>query len=262
MNNPTVIIHTYNEEKNIRSCIESAKKLTSTIIVVDMQSSDKTVEISQKEGALVVSFPYSKYVEPAREFGIKQSKTDWVFLLDADERITDELAKEIKQTIHHSKSTHTYYKVPRKEFFAQKIWLRHGGLWPNYQTRFINKKYFVSWPKEIHSFPTIKGEVGYLHNPLLHFSKNDYGEIVNKTIIFEDIESDLLFKADKATSTFIFFRKFAGELYRRLLKNLGFLDGTIGIIESVYQAFSKTITYLYLYEKKYKLLSRTLRSLS
>lgn len=238
-----------------------------------MQSVDKTVKICQEEGALIFSFPYSKYVEPAREFGIKQSKTSWVFLLDADERITDELANEIKFALNKTDSVDesskktgsvktTHYKIPRKELFAQKIWLKHGGWWPNYQTRLINRKYLTSWPKEIHSSPTIRGEAGYLHRPLLHFSKNDYGEIVNKTIVFEDMESDLLFRADKPASTLIFFRKFAGEFFRRLVKNLGFLDGTIGIIESIYQAFSKTITYLYLYEKKYRLQSRPLRSLS
>jgi len=80
--------------------------------------------------------------------------------------------------------------------------------------------------------------------------------MVEKTIIFEDIESSLLFKASKKVKTSTFFRKFLGELYRRLIRSFGFLDGEIGIIESIYQAFSKTITYIYLYEK-----SRTIRSL-
>lgn len=74
--------------------------------------------------------------------------------------------------------------------------------------------------------------------------------MVQKTLIFEDIESELLCKANKPVSTITFFRKFLGELFRRFFANSGFLDGKIGIIESVYQAYSKTITYLLLYEKK------------
>jgi hypothetical protein len=89
-----------------------------------------------------------------------------------------------------------------------------------------------------------------LKNAFLHYSKNDYEQIVKKTINFEDIESELLFKADKPVNTLTFFRKFLGELYRRMFKASGYKDGTIGVIESIYQAFSKTITYLYLYEKK------------
>lgn len=74
--------------------------------------------------------------------------------------------------------------------------------------------------------------------------------MVEKTIIYEEIEAELLFKAGRKVSTLTFFRKFFGELYRRLLKRIGFMDGPIGIIEGIYQAHSKTITQLFLYEKK------------
>ena len=74
--------------------------------------------------------------------------------------------------------------------------------------------------------------------------------MVDKTINFENIESDLLLKANKPVATITFFRKFFGELFRRLIVKKGFMDGIIGIMESIYQAFSKTITYLLLYEKK------------
>ena len=270
MANITIIIYTHNEEGNIRDCINSAQFLTEKIIVIDMKSTDKTVKIAKSIDVSVFNFPKSDYVEPAREFGIKQATTDWVFILDADERITEESAEEIKNMISvgndpcvvpvgHRGPTlqNAYYKIPRQNIFANVKWLKHGGWWPDYQIRLINKKYFVSWPKRIHSTPEIKGKFGYLKNPLTHYFHGDLGNMVKKTIIFEDIESELLYKAGKKTATKTFFRKFLAELYRRLIKNLGFLDGPFGIIESIYQAFSKTITYLFLYEK-----SRTLRSLS
>ena len=134
-----------------------------------------------------------------------------------------------------------------KNIFARIKWLKHGGWWPDHQIRLINKKYFTSWPKRIHSTPRIKGDFGYLKNPFIHYFHVDLSGMVKKTIIFEDIESDLLYKAGKKSSTLTFCRKFLAELYRRLIKNLGFLDGAFGIIESLYQAFSKTITYLFLY---------------
>ena len=76
--------------------------------------------------------------------------------------------------------------------------------------------------------------------------------MVDKTIVFEDIESNLLFKAGRPVNVPIFFRKYFAELTRRLIKGAGFLDGPLGIIESIYQAYSKTITQLFLYEKKQK----------
>jgi len=246
----TVLINTFNEEKNIIQCLDSALLLTNSILVVDMESTDKTIELIKNSKAEILYFPKSNYVEPAREFGINKVKSDWVFILDADERMTKELAEEIKSKI--SKFDNSYYKIPRKNIFSNIKWFSHGGWWPDYQTRLINKKSFVKWPKRIHSTPTIKGNFGYLKNPLIHYFHGDLTNMVKKTVIFEDIESELLYKAGKKTTTKTFFRKYFAELYRRLIKNLGFLDGSLGIIESIYQAFSKTMTYLFLFEKQNK----------
>lgn len=269
----SVVIHSLNEEKNIEDCINSAKLLTDKILLVDMESSDKTVDIASSLKIPVFNFPKTNYVEPAREFGISKAKTDWVLILDADERITPELAIEILDIIGQSQIESdkispnktdsirlnpiksdfiSHYKIPRRNIFAGKKWLKHGGWWPDYQIRLINKKYFIEWPKRIHATPHIKGEMGYLKNPLLHYFHGDLSRMVQKTVVFEDIESDLLFKANRPANTLIFFRKHIAELFRRLIKNLGFLDGPFGIIESIYQAFSKTITYLFLYEKQNK----------
>lgn len=245
-NKISIIIYTYNEENNIKLCIKSAQLLIDNIIVIDMESTDNTVSLAKKNGANVYSFPFSYYVEPAREFGINQAKTDWVFILDADERITEELKTEIANRTQAIAA----YKIPRKNIFGKTKWLRHGGWWPDYQIRLINKQSFKGWPKAIHSTPLIEDEIGHLKTPLLHYFHGDFEKMVDKTIIFENIEADLLYKAGRRSDTLIFFRKFVAELYRRLIKNFGFLDGNIGIMESIYQAFSKTITYLYLYEKK------------
>ena len=252
MKNISIIIHSYNSG-NIIECILSAKLLTNNVFVIG--------EEKKELGVTYIPFPNQEIVEPAREFGISQVKTDWVFLLDADEKMTTELAQEIKSVIDQNLSEISYYKVPRKEIVFGKKWLKHGGWWPNYQIRLIKKSAFVSWPKTIHSTPVINGQGGYLRNGLLHYSQNDIEEIVNRTINFESKESYLLFKAGKQANVLVFFRKFCGELWRRLLIGLGFLDGEIGIIESIYQAFSKTITYIFLYEKRIKK-GGTLRSLS
>ncbi|MCX6732204.1 MAG: glycosyltransferase family 2 protein [Candidatus Roizmanbacteria bacterium] len=248
MNNISVLIQTHNEDRHIRECITSAKFLSQEVVVVDMESTDRTEEIAKESGALVISFPFSHYVEPGRAFGIQQIKTDWVFILDADERITPELAAEIKRIVPHTENT--YFKVPRKNMFGGVKWLRRGGWWPDEQMRLIKLSAFESWPTQIHSTPLIKGEVGHLNNAFLHYFHGNVETMVKKTLLFEDIESNLLFEANKPVTTLTFFRKFYGELGRRLFQRVGFLDGTVGIIESIYQAYSKTITYLLLYEKK------------
>lgn len=243
----TVLIQTYNEENQIEECIKSARLLCSTILVIDTESTDKTPELAKKMGATVFSFPFNRYVEPARNFGISKVQTEWVFLLDADERITEELRDEILQL----EGSVTHYKLRRKNIFAGKKWLQYGGWYSkeDLQTRLIKKSAFREWPTAIHSTPKIDGEAEILTSPLLHYFHTDLKSMVAKTAVYEDVESDLLFEAKKPVSTSTFFRKFIGELYRRLIKWQGFRDGTLGVIESVYQAYSKTITYLFLYEK-------------
>lgn len=245
MGDLTVVIYSF-FSPGIRECIKSARLLTNNIVIVG--------EETRRLGVPVITFSNPGIVEPARAFGIKQAHTPWVFLLDADERISRPLVEEIKEKIKNR--SYGYYQVPRKEILFHTHWLKYGGWWPNYQTRLIQTALFADWPKHIHATPKIKGKKGLFLEPLVHYSQNDFSEIVDRTIMFEDHESELLYKASRSASTLIFFRKFLGELFRRLLWWQGFRDGTIGIIESIYQAFSKTITYLFLYEK-----SRPIRSL-
>ncbi len=250
-NTITIIINSYNNESLITECIESAYLLTDSIVVVDMESTDQTVVIAKKLGATVTSFPPSRYVEPARMAGIANAPRDWVCILDTDERITLQLADEIKKTVATADELTTHFRIPRKNMFGKSTWLKHGGWWPDHQIRLIKKSALIEWPARIHSTPQIEGMGGQLQSPLIHYFHGDVEGMVRKTAVFEDIESTLLHNAKRSVTVFTFFRKFLGELFRRLIKQQGFLDGKFGLLESIYQAFSKTITWLFLYEKIY-----------
>lgn len=243
----SIIIHTFNESRMIADCIKSAQSLSKDITVYDSQSTDNTVRIAVKHGARVYKMAHFKYVEPARKLSIEKSLGDWVFILDADERISADLAREITQTIKKKQFSH--FQIPRKNYFGRLKWLKYGGWYPDLVVRLIRRKDFVNWPKEIHSTPAVMGKRGTLKNPLTHYFHPSLENMVSKTAVYEDIESDLLYKAGKKANTLVFFRKFFGELGRRLLLRGGFRDGTYGVIESIYQAFSKTVTYIFLYEK-------------
>lgn len=243
----TVVLTFYNEEHHMRACIENAQKLTDSIVLVDTHSTDASARIAKEMGYTVISAPYTKYVEPTRNFAISHVKTDWSFILDADERFSLELMKEIRETLPTTDKTH--FKITKKNLFAGKWWLRHGGWNADSMIRCIKTDSFVTWPPEIHSTPVIKGDQGHFTALLDHHIHPSLENMVEKTALYEDMESNLLHKAGRAVSVPIFFRKFFGELYRRLIKHSGYLDGIPGIIESIYQAYSKTVTYLYLYEK-------------
>lgn len=257
--NITAIVNTFNEERHIEKCIDSLLGLSAKIIVVDSGSTDQTIQVAKKCGVEVREVRRFQYVEQIREMSIDFVKDGWILILDADERITPELKSEILKIVQDQNySQYTHFKLPRKNIFGENVdiskrtWLKHGGWWPDYQLRLFQKDAFISWPDHIHSNPKFKGPLGHLSHPIQHFIVSSLEGMVLKTLLFEDIESDLLYKANKKVHTLTFFRKFLGELYRRLIKHHGYLDGTVGIIESIYQAYSKTITYLFLYEKQHE----------
>ncbi|OGK16512.1 hypothetical protein A2690_04140 [Candidatus Roizmanbacteria bacterium RIFCSPHIGHO2_01_FULL_39_12b] len=247
MNDICVVISLYNEEKLIKDCIVSARKLTSNVIVVDTESTDNTAGVARSMGVKVYSYKKAPIIEPSRNFAIEKADAEWAYILDADERFSQELVDEIKHIIKETNFTH--FKGPRLNMFAQKWPMKHGGWWPDPIVRLIKKNSFIKWPKEIHSTPVIKGEMGTLKSPLLHFSQGNLNEMVEKTIRFEDKESLLLYRGNRKASTLTFFRKFLAEFYRRFIRDKGILDGPTGLIASIYQAYSKTVTYLLLYEK-------------
>ena len=244
----TVIIYAYNDEQNIERAVKSAKLLSHNVLLIDIGSIDKTAKIAGRAGARVITLKQAPYVELVRMEGVKNAQTDWIFILDSDEVITQNLANEINEVLRSTLQA-TSFRVPRKNIFGKTKWLKHGGWWPDLQTRLIKRSALLDWPSVIHSTPKIEGARIDLKEPLIHYSHGDFNQMIQKTIKFEGVESELLHKAGKKASVLTFCRKFLGELYRRLIKQKGFLDGKEGFAESIYQAYSKTVTYLMLYEK-------------
>lgn len=246
----TIVFQVKDAETTISKAITSAKLLTNNIVVMDMQSQDQTAKTAEKAGAKLITIDSFEYVEPVRKYAFTKTSSEWVLILDADEQLTPELASEIKKIIN-SKTDITHFKIPRLNVFNNQPF-KHGGWWPDSQIRLIKRNAFISWPENIHSTVKVKGKIGYLQNYFLHHFHGNLTQMVNKTLKFEGFESDLLYKANKKVGILTFFRKFFGELYRRLIKFQGWRDGAYGIIESIYQAYSKTITWLLLYEKYIK----------
>lgn len=245
----SVLIYAHNDEKNIECCLIGARLITSHILLINIGSTDNTASLAKKFGAQVITLKPTEYVELVRMAGIKNTNTEWIFILDSDEVVTEELADEIRQIINVS-PTPTHFRVPRKNIFGKSKWLKHGGWWPDAQIRLIKRAALIDWPSIIHSTPQIMGDCSSIKEPLIHYSHGDFAQMVRKTIKFEGTESDLLHNAGRKVNTLIFFRKFFGELFRRLIKERGFMDGNEGFAESIYQAYSKTVTYLMLYEKQ------------
>lgn len=165
----SVALATFNEEKNLPACLESVKDIADEIVVVDGASKDKTVEIAKKYKAKV------KITENLQNFHINKQKAidlascDWILQLDADERVTPQLSKEIKEKIRNPKSEANGYWIPRKNWFLGRF-LMKGGQYPDYTLRLYRRGKGKLPQKDVHEQAVVEGKVGYLKNPLIHMA--------------------------------------------------------------------------------------------
>ena len=243
----SAVVLTKNEEDKIGDCLKSLS-WTDEILVVDTGSSDKTLEIARKHKAKVYSVDGGSF-NYWRNEGLRFSKGDWILYLDADERITPLLRKEIESIINAKKEgKYTAYAIPRKNIILGRE-MKHGGWWPDYVKRLFKRKHLEKWEGKVHEEPVFEGKIGHLENSMVHIKETDISDMVAKTNRYSEIEAELLFKANHPKmSWWRFLRIMLGELWYRLIIQRGFLDGAEGVIFSFYQSWSKFVTYAKLWE--------------
>lgn len=237
----SAIVLTKNEEEQIGGCLNSVNWVDE-IIVVDSGSSDRTVEIA-KDYTDKILFEKSDDFSSKRNLGQDMAKGEWILYLDADERVTPELWKEISEVIE--KDWPASYFIPRKNFYFGE------NEWPYIEKieRLFKKNQLEGWKGKIHESPVIRGQTGELKNYLLHYTHRDLSSMVKKTIEWSKIEAELRFEAGHPPVVWWrFLRVMMTEFYRSYIKQRGWKAGAVGMIESLYQAFSIFITYARLWE--------------
>ncbi len=246
----SVVINTLNEEKNISRAISSTKIFADEVVVVDMESSDKTCEIAKKMGAKVFTHEKTGYVEPARNFAISKAINPWVLILDADEEIPANLASRIQKILKEPKAD--YYRIPRKNIIFGK-WIKHARWWPDMNIRLF-KKGHVSWNEVIHAVPMTQGIGGDIEEredlAIIHYnydSIEDYlSRMNNYTTHHARIKID---EGYKFTWKDIVVKP-VGEFLSRYFYGQGYKDGLHGLALSMLQAFSELAVYLKIWQKE------------
>jgi glycosyltransferase involved in cell wall biosynthesis len=187
-----------------------------------------------------------------RNFGAEKAKGDWLLYVDSDEEVTDNLRREIEFKIKNLKLKIAAYAIPRRNIFLGQE-MHWGGWRPDYVLRIIQRSKLKGWYGELHEQPEVEGEVGHLKHALMHVSHRSLTEMVEKTNRWSEIEAKLLFDSDHPKMNFFrFFSAGFREFWYRGVVKLGFLDGTVGVIEVIYQVFSRLITYSKLWELQIK----------
>ena len=185
-----------------------------------------------------------------RNKGAQLAKCDWILYVDSDEEVPSVLRDEIDKVIKDPQTKYNAYAIPRRNFiFGQEF--KHGGQWPDYQKRLFRKETFSRWVGDLHEEPVFQGDLGHFKNPIIHHKDITIAEMIEKTNKWSEIEAGLLYKSGHPKMNFFRFCS-AGfrEFWKRGVVKLGFLDGTVGVIEVIYQVYSRLITYAKLWEKQ------------
>lgn len=250
----SVCIITKNEEMDLPRCLDSVKHLANEIIVVDDGSTDKTISIAKKFGAKV----YERKLEDfssQKNFALEKATGDWIFAIDSDEIVTEELAQEIqsviadktKQTPHDAK--YDAYLIPRRNIIlgAEIKYTRwspdkHVWLWRRGKGK---------WGGQIHEEVEVKGNVGELKNAKIHYHYETVAEFFAMLNNYTNREANQIAAKGGKFSYFYLFYTPLLSFFRRFIYKKGFLDGWRGFILSYMMAIYRMTTWIKVWEKSH-----------
>lgn len=241
----SICIICFNEEENIRRCLESSK-WADEIIVVDSMSQDRTVEIAKEYTENVYQREWSGYVE-GKNFALSKATCEWVLSLDADEQIPEELRVEIGEVIGKKRAKEGY-TLPRLSFY-QGRWIKHSGFYPDRQLRLFKRHEGSFVGKRVHERVQVNGEVGHLTNNLLHYPyRGTISGQVQTIDSFSTLLAQNLHEQGKRYSPLLLLSRPPFKFIEVYLLRLGFLDGIAGFVIALSSAYAVFVRYVKLRE--------------
>lgn len=237
------------EEGMLEPCLRLLGFCDEIVVVVDSRTEDRTEEIARRHTDRVFVRDFDTF-SGQKNFAIEQARGDWVLIVDADERIPPALAAEIERTLGADPPYDAFDIETINVFMGQRM--EHGG-WKEDHTRLIRRS-AARYANDLHeAFDVSPGRTGRLDEGMWHFSHRSVHDNLLKTANYNAIEARAMHAAGakpvRARTLFwAIFKEFANRfVYRR-----GYRDGTVGVIESLYQPFSKFLLYVALWERQQK----------
>lgn len=246
MDKISVTIITKDEEKNISDCLKSAE-WADEIIVVDSESSDRTVELAKNFTAKVIIRKWEGYV-PQKRYALSLATNEWVLSLDADERITPELKDEILKL---SPGDFSGFKIRRKNFLMNKE-ITSCGWEKDYQLRLFKKDMTDLNERLVHEKFVAQGKIGTLINPMIHFTFSSFEDYLNKINSYTSLKAQELYKKKKKVDSWTIFSHTVSAFFAFFIVRLGFRDGVYGLIISLLHSVSTMMNYIKLWELQNK----------
>jgi len=229
--------------------LESVHQLADEIVVVDMHSDDKTVDIAKKYGAKVFYYDYTRFVEPARNFALSKASGDWTFLIDADEELPETLVKKLKEIA--KENTADFVEIPRQNIIFGK-WIQHSRWWPDFLVRFFRKGR-VKFSDKIHVPPTTEGNRLTLEAKqeyaIIHHNFQTISQFIERLNRYSDIQADEIIKKGEKFRGMDLITEPSSEFFSRFFAGSGYKDGVHGLVLAFLQAFSELAVVLKVWEK-------------
>ncbi len=235
----SVVVLTRNESRHIRSCLESARPFADELLVFDSHSNDDTADLASRAGARVAQREFDNY--PAqRNAALDAAQGDWIFFLDADERVSAELAQEVTRVLLETAAradAPVLYWVPRQNYIFGK-WIRHSGWYPDYQPRLLRKGRARFDPgRLVHELVLADGRESFLEQPLIHFNYETLAQFRSKQMAYTRFEAEVLFNRGVRPTAKSFVGQPAREFARRYFTLEGYKDGVHGLVLSLLMAY-------------------------
>lgn len=269
----SVAIATHNEEKNIKACLDSVREVADEIVIVDGNSEDKTVAIAESFGAKVFKIPNDPMFHNMKQKSFELSSGDWILYLDADERVSPSLAREIRNVVNmtgteiekcqlglkgrdlflrHQKilqerdgrignedGEYNAFFFPRLNFFLGK-YLRYGGVYPDGVIRLFKKDKAFLPCKNVHEQLVVDGRVGWLDSDLLHMADPTFGRYLERNsryidLIAKELKTESIGKNLIQSVNYFIFKPVWWFLLTQI-RHKGILDGWQGIVFSFFSA--------------------------
>ena len=246
----SAVINTYNEAEKLPACLESLKDWIDEIVVVDMGSTDQTLEIAKKYKAKIFPHEHLPYVEPARNFALSLSKGNWILVLDPDERISKELAKKLQEIAKND--IYEAVNIPRKNIIFGK-WIEHSNWWPDKHVRFF-KKGKVTWSERIHLYPEVRGKILELpaeeNLAIEHLNYETVNQFLERQNRYSEVSARNRYDSGERFSWKNFFWKPTRLFLQRFIRHVGFLDGFYGLALACLAAYTQLSEEVKLWEKE------------
>jgi glycosyltransferase involved in cell wall biosynthesis len=241
---PTIsaIIITKDEEQNIRECLESVSWMDE-IVVLDSGSSDRTVEIAKEFTPEVFVTDWPGY-GAQKNRALDKAKYEWIFSLDADERVTPELRQEIESAI--SSTEHAGYRMPRLSSYCGRF-MKHGGWWPDHVIRLAKRGSCKFSDSLVHESMIVDGTLGTLSNPIIHYTYRTMDDVTMMIHRYSSASAKMMFEKGKSSSVSKAIGRSILTFIRTYLLKLGFLDGKEGFMLAISNSQLAFYKYLKLY---------------